>query len=240
MFCNARKWKSQPNRNRKMRNKNLFSLICILSLVNWVHGDGLDSPYIDWMHNQQNSKTGLLDSYERDGREWAYLYDQALAIIAFTEAGELQKAKMILDTLERLQLDDPDGAWYECYDASRPDEILSDCGKYITGPIAWKVIAINYYENKTGDAGYADTAHRALIWLDTMRNNDPDDDAYGSLAFSNVNMDIMSTEHNVDAYSAFNGRGELDSNESLLEIADNILGGIILSSMNSGKMVRSR
>jgi hypothetical protein len=182
---------------------------------------------IQWLINQQDPNSGLVESYEGNGDDFAYIYDQAVAIIAFTEVGELDAAKKGLNMMEYLQLDDPAGAWYEWYHAGDPNEYDWGRMKYVTGPIAWMVIAINYYEDRTGDPNYAPMARRALGWLDGMRNTNANDDRYGSLRYcEGPRCDIpsaVSTEHNVDAYSAYYWRGMLDSNDSYLKVASDIL-----------------
>lgn len=179
---------------------------------------------INWLIRQQDRhNSGLVQSYERDNDVNAWTFDQALAIIAFTEANELNRARMILNEMNDVQLDDTNGPWNEWHIASAPNDIDPKSEKYVTGPIAWMVIAINYYENETNDVNYAPMAHRALGWLDTMQCLTQGDNRYGSLrwcdgpACSDFDANKRSTEHNIDAYSAYYWRGILDSNNSYLE-----------------------
>jgi hypothetical protein len=165
-----------------------------------------------------------VQSFEDGNNVNAYIFDQALAIIAFTEANQVAEAHAILDVMTGLQLGEPNGAWYECYDPCDASLLDDSCEKYVTGPIAWMVIAINFYEDKTGDASYAPVARRALGWLGTMQYLTPGEDRYGSLPWSNLHPNTISTEHNLDAYSAYHWRGILDSNDSHLETASLILG----------------
>ncbi len=180
---------------------------------------------INWLISMQDlHSTGLLESYENNGDTKAWIHDQALAIIAFTAAGEVERARDVLDVMESLQRDDPNGAWFECYNA--PNFGYAGCWQYITGPITWMVIAVNFYECRTGDPNYANMANRALGWMDTMMNTDDQNDArYGSLRYCE-NCDIpnaISTEHNIDAYSAYYWRGMLDANDSYLYKASLIM-----------------
>lgn len=178
---------------------------------------------IDWLCRQQDlHNSGLVQSYERVNDVNAWIFDQALAIIAFTEANEPNRARRILDKMKEIQRDDPNGAWFECYNA--PDACYAGCWKYITGPIAWMVMAVNFYECRTGDPNYALMARRALGWLDTMRNTS-EDERYGSLRYcENCSIpNAISTEHNLDAYSAYYWRGILDANDSYLNKASLIL-----------------
>ncbi len=169
---------------------------------------------IGWLKSQQDIfATGLVDSYENDGVNYAYSYDQALSIIAFTKAGELARARKILDRIKLLQ--DTNGAWYECYDAYT----LNSCGsRFVSGSVVWMIIAINYYEYTTGDNQYASMAVKGLQWIDGMRNTNAADERYGSVRFCSgtgcTNPNAISTEHNHDAYSAYLWRGIISNNNS--------------------------
>lgn len=96
-------------------NKNAYCLFLLSIFLPFAcYGSGQNQ--IDWLSFQQNQSTGLVDSYEADGTNRAYLYDQALAIIVFTAAGEYSKAASIIEVLQNLQ--QSNGVWYECYDAN--------------------------------------------------------------------------------------------------------------------------
>jgi hypothetical protein len=207
----------------KMNKKNLTqcwlsATVLCLFIVNGnpALADSPGQQQINWLENMQDlHTTGLLESYENNGDTKAWVNDQALAIIAFTAAGEFERARKILNTMKDIQLADSKKSWFECYNAV--DGAYMGCWKHVTGPIAWMVIAINFYEDKTGDTTYASMAQLALEWLDTMmRKDNPSDERYGSLQWSDSDPDIISTEHNHDAYSAYYWRGILDSNSSYL------------------------
>jgi len=208
----------------KSKNRVHFCwLLVVLSLwlgyCNLVSAGSVQNDQIDWLIGQQDTNTGLVESYEDITDTNSWIHDQALAIMAFTAAGELERAREILNTMKDIQLEDKNNAWVECYNA--PDSSYAGCWKYITGPIAWMVMSVNFYECRTGDPNYASMARMALGWLDTMRSTDPN----GPLRFCE-NCDIpnaISTEHNVDAYSAYYWRGMLDANDSYLYKANLIL-----------------
>ena len=202
-----------------MKRILLFFLVLILFLST-VHSSG--EQQINWLSSQQNPTTGLIDSYEGDGQNHAYTYDQALAIIAFTESGEIEKAIDVLDKMDSLQLSN--GAWYQCYNAATGAIGHSGCNYYPVGDISWIVMAINYYEVITADFTYSDIAGEALAYLDTLRNTDPSDEKYGSLRLcSRIACEYpnaISTENNYDAYSAYYYRGILESDSTFLTKAD--------------------
>lgn len=207
-----------------MRFKKIYFTL-VLIILPATHAWAL-SEQIEWLKAQQDlNATRLVDSYEGDGTDRAYTYDQALAIIAFSEAGEPARARMIIDKMEDLQ--DSSGRWYEGYDAANPLIVPGGCQLYKTGEIAWMVIAINFYEAKTEDPNHASVAQKALGWLDTMMNTEPSDEEYGSIRYCSGPdcgiPDVISTEHNHDAYSAYYWRGILDSNNAYIEKANLIL-----------------
>lgn len=143
-----------------------------------------------------------------------------MAVIAFTDAGSTLNAVKLLNTMTNLQLANPDGAWYECYDSAD----TSVCGyNLVSGPIAWMVIAINFHAARTGDTKYAGAASRALSYLDTMRDMNLTNETYAALRYSPNYTNTFSTEHNLDAYSAYLYRGLLSSNNLYLTTASNIL-----------------
>ena len=183
------------------------------------------TPQIDWLINQQNAQTGLVDSYEGDGTNRAYLYDQALAVIAFTAAGETDNAVLILEQITQLQ--QANGAWYECYDSTNPSVVPTGLSLYNTGPISWMAMAINFYEAAASDSNYADVAVNALNWLDSRMVKDTLDQRYGAIRYCDGPdchiPEVISTEHNHDAYSAFFGRWILDSNQLFIDDAVLIL-----------------
>lgn len=169
-----------------------------------------NSPQIAWLKNQIG-KTGLVDSDRDDGTDDAYLYDQALAAIAFTQAGEICEAQGIFEAIAFSQ--NPNGGWYTCYSAEKG----SACELYVhTGPIAWVVMAVNFYETKTGDAQFVNMANSAIAWMNTMRNIDPGKDYFGSLKYGEGDSQTkISTEHNHDANSAYYYRAEKEKAEAI-------------------------
>lgn len=218
-----------------MKNGNLvhFWLFFLVSLFCLTHsnlvlaGSDGNSPgqaQIKWLKDQQDlHNTGLLESYEANGDTKAWIHDQALAIIAFTAAGEEERARDILNIMRDFQNDEANNAWKECYNAA--DAGYAGCDKYITGPIAWMAMSVNFYECRTGDPNYASMAQKAIGWLDTMRITNEDDERHGSLRFCE-NCEIpnaISTEHNHDAYSIYYWRGMLDANDLYLYEASLIL-----------------
>lgn len=219
-----------------MKNGNIihFWLLFLVSLFCLMHSHlalaGTDAnDQIDWLIGMQDPNTGLVESYEGNDNNFAYIFDQALAVIAFTEANEPNRARMILEKMKDLQIEDPNGPWNQWYRVDDPNNIDWGSEKYVTGDIAWMVMAVNFYECRTKDPNYANMAQRALGWLGGMMHTNPNDDRYGSLRWCDgprcevYEANNISTEHNLDAYSAYYWRGMLDANDSYLYKASLIL-----------------
>ena len=133
----------------------------------------------------------LIRSY--DNHDQMYLYDQALAILAFTHAGEREAAKKILDALKYLQLkkeDDAenahkDGSWYfsympdgQCIYPDAPSWHEETQGVWdrqtyddrrVTGATAWAAMAINAYQLKYNDPKYKNIHNRVIKYLNRIR-----------------------------------------------------------------------
>lgn len=166
---------------------------------------------IGWLsENQDMFTTGLVESQVGFSDHRTFTYDLALAATAFTKSGCYQRARKIFDRMRVLQ--EPEGCWTEAYRADTAEVWAWDRG---TGPIAWMVIAINYYESKTGDDNYADMAEKAISWLETRIDNEPSSRSYGALNMGPGWEDVYSTEHQFDAYSAFKNRAVLTGNDTL-------------------------
>ena len=143
-----------------------------------------------------------------------HLYDQALAVLAFTHAGERAAAKRVLDALQTLQIRDgsaKEGSWYAAYlpDGTRA-QLRGD--PRIAGSISWVAMALNAYRMKFKDKSYDGMWHRVMNYLASelmpasfngkefravrYQANDSEITAW-------VEPAVLSVEHNLDVYSAF-------------------------------------
>jgi hypothetical protein len=170
---------------------------------------------ITWLSDRQSLVTGLLPSQVGFADQRAFTYDQALAAVAFTHAGQLAKAQRILDRMAALQ--NLQGYWTSAYYAAG-DGVFE--WNVDTGPIAWMVIAANYYAAKAGDDRYRDMANRAITWLETRIDRNPASGSRGALNlgvnFWNVpnSEQVYGTEHQLDAYAALRGRALFAADEA--------------------------
>jgi len=154
----------------------------------------------NWFKNQQQPN-GLVENYEGGGV--SYSYDDALAAFVFILNDNIYQAKKVFDFFE-----------------TRRKEQMRDYNKFIgfadmyylsgkignksraVGPNAWLLLALNYYMLKTQDNSYIKLAKAIADWILGFQ------DKYNGGIWGGVNDKggkflWMSTEHNLDAYAAF-------------------------------------
>lgn len=165
-----------------------------------------------WLCSQQGSAkldngelSGFVDSFEdyiaegQPGTE-VFTYDQAIASIAFLTYGDIDRAKIVLDTLKNIQADD--GSFVNSYYYT--GYWGAELRKHV-GPATWVAIAVRNYEQITGDMDtYHNVAIKALDWcLQFQKEN-------GGVAGGLTTWDSpggawidevwTSTEHNINLY----------------------------------------
>ena len=151
----------------------------------------------DWVLIHRNRKSGLVLSYEGDNayKDWAFTYDQALAVQAFLLFGDAEKAKAILDFYSDKAETEND-LFYNAYDAQ-----TSACVEYNihSGPNMWLAMAACRFIKHTNNAKYLKLAEAVADKMISMQNGSQDKGIRGGPSISWV-----STEHNMDAYALFN------------------------------------
>ncbi len=162
-----------------------------------------------WLKNHQNPLTGLILSFEGDVgiiQNWAFIYDQALAVNTFLLFDDERDARRILNFFKQ-KLPAPENfkgfpnAYY--YDSGDVAEYTVHCG-----PNIWIGIGILQYTHKTKDDYYLPVARTIADWLISVQDKDPDGGLKGGPAFS-----WFSTEHNLDAYAFFGMMYDLTNDE---------------------------
>jgi len=150
--------------------------------------------WIDSLRKNYSDSAGWVVVNETSNR--GYVYDNALAIIAYTIAGDYSAAEEILDFLKMAQTSE--GSFYDSILYSNPWS--ADAAMH-SGNQAWVLYAINFYMYKTGNLGvnnsYLTMAEDVAEWL--MARQDPSD---GGIVGGKY-ITWTSTEHNIDAYFAF-------------------------------------
>src|SRR5689334_21721545 len=146
----------------------------------------------DWLASQQQPQTGLLRSWEKDPVCWSYTYDQALALIVFSNQGMWTQSDALVDRLAAVQ--NADGTWNQARDCN--SLVVPADSKKWEGDIAWTIYALRRYLDLGGTQQQAATAlQKGANWLETRVNP-----ADGCLV-------IDHTEATLDAWWAFQAAG---------------------------------
>lgn len=143
-----------------------------------------------------------------DRRSW--IYDNALAVFAFSMSGDQSRASSILSTLSQLQNGDGSLAFsYDVFTGPLDERKRS-------GSIAWVGDSAVKYEETFGDSSYRNLAVSIAEYLLTQQ-----DKSTGSIK-GGPDVNWYSTEHNIDAYFFFRNLGNLNGNSRYLKTASSI------------------
>jgi len=180
--------------------------------------------FLNWMLKNSDPQTGLPYSHIGDERfkKWCITYDAAVASLAYTASGELERAKKIVDFYRRNEnvwrLGGIIGAVY----ATEPNG--AGVGWLVwTGENLWMGIASFHLYKATGQKEYLEFAKKLADFAITLQNEDKTDINYGGIPLgpkgepnflgdqhinSDVNQpsfhEVFATEHNIDAYALLN------------------------------------
>jgi len=168
-----------------------------------------------WLVVHQNQRTGLVSSFEGDSalKDGAFIYDQALAALAFTVNNEFDKAKKMFSFFEKAKR--TNGAFYNAYYATSGDVM-----EYTVhaGPNLWVGIAIAQYVHKTKDTEFLPLVEEIAAWVIKLQNEDSEKGIRGG-----PEATWYSTEHNLDAYAFFNMLYKITNNKKYSTAAENTL-----------------
>jgi uncharacterized repeat protein (TIGR01451 family) len=150
-------------------------------------------------------------------RSW--IYDDALAVIAWSMEGECQAAQKTLSALAGLiDVDGKLGFSYNTADAWFDNT-------YRTGAIAWVGYSSVFYQKACGDSQFQSAAERSADWVLTMQ------DSRGSVK-GGPDVSWFSTEHNIDAYFFLRDIGLLKNNTTYLDAAKRIKQSLLSNHWN--------
>lgn len=140
----------------------------------------------------------------------SYIYDQALAIIVFTKAGERETAEKLLRGLSSLQRDD--GSLYFSYNLDGTSPYPAEGDRRYAGAISWVALSAVHYQAEFHSKEFVPFNLKLLNWLSsemkpvTITGNNlvalrfgPSDVA----ATAWMESETLALEHNLDAFSAF-------------------------------------
>ncbi|NQT94975.1 MAG: PilZ domain-containing protein [Candidatus Omnitrophica bacterium] len=171
---------------------------------------------LEWIKVHQTKRTGLVLSYEGDKnlKDVAFTYDQALAVQLFLLSGNNDRAKAILSFYKNVAKIS-NGLFYNAYDvkSGAPSEYTIH-----GGPNIWIAISASQYTKKTGDKKFLAMAEDIANIMITMQTSSPDQSIKGG-----PEVEWVSTEHNLDAYALFNMLYQLTNNQKYQDAASKTL-----------------
>ncbi len=178
-----------------------------------------------WLKIHQNKRTGLVASFEgdKDIASWAFTYDLALLIQAYTQFEDFGRAKKILDFFAH-QAKREDGWFLNAYYVSDggPAEFIMH-----SGPNIWVGLAVMQYMQKTQDRSYLDLAQSIASTIIKIQNKDADGGIVGG-----PQVEWYSTEHNLDAYAFFNMLARVTGEKIYFQAAQKAVNWIVENTYN--------
>lgn len=178
-----------------------------------------------WIRVHQNLRTGLVMSFEGDSdiSGWAFTYDQSLVIQAFTNFGDLERARKVLEFFNN-RAEKKDGLFLNAYYANdgTPAEYIVHCG-----PNIWLGIAALQYTYKTGDKKYLNLAESIAEGIINLQRQDPEGGLRGG-----PDVTWYATEHNLDAYAFFDMLYTFTAKRIYAEARDKVLDWLVKNTYN--------
>lgn len=160
------------------------------------------------IHELSKDRGALIKSFTNHSQ--SYIYDQALAIIAFTKNGDETKARKLLWGLKSLQL--KDGSLYFSYNLDGSSIYPAEGDKRIAGAMSWVALAAIHFQAKFKSKEFLDFNYKLLTYLHSeMVSIKIKGVATRALRFAPQDIastpfrenDTVALEHNLDAYAAF-------------------------------------
>lgn len=212
--------------SHRLRRTYLTLFLAIVSFTTVVHGaekEKILQALKKRVISQPSSGHHFIKSYAQ--RDVSYIYDQALAIMAFTHAKNKKQARNLLSTIENLYKQH--GPLHFAYMTEGSSAFAGDETRIIHGAMAWIVMSANYYQKQFKDKQFTPFAHKVLNYLETQKVS-----AIGGEAIRFAQKDLSTTpwdetqvlalEHNIDAYSAFKIYAELNHHPRFEKTSQNI------------------
>ena len=181
----------------------LFSLLCGCQNLGSTDNSNpkikVEQIYL-WLCNMQQENGLLLSS---EGGRYVSLYDNALAALAFTSYGDLNKAEKIFDffngKLESEFFQSPGGFGQLRTSDGIPVE---NSPRRWLGDNAWLLIALNNYHYKAQNTKYQQLATALSNWIISLQ--DEDGGVWGGFNEKGTRISKIA-EGNIDAFNAVSG-----------------------------------
>jgi len=178
-----------------------------------------------WLTVHQNQRSGLVMSFEGDDElaNWAFIYDQSLALQIYTNFSDFERAKKLMDFFVK-KAKRQEGLFYNAYYVSDggPAEYILHCG-----PNIWLGIAVLQYGHKTGDQKYQHLAEEIARSIMALQAEDKDGGIRGG-----PNVAWYATEHNLDGYAFLNMLYKATGKQAYLDARDKMLNWLIQNTYN--------
>ena len=165
---------------------------------------GIDDRYVAisdsmlmWLEGMQLSN-GLLETSRQSSL--ISLYDNALSALVFTRTNRIEKAQQIFSYFQNRLYSEfsfGNGGFFQFRNSSGQPQ-----GNRWLGDNAWFLIALNNYEEQTGDLQYAAMRDSLEGWI--RRQQDTDGGLWGGTDQSGSNIGKV-TEAMIDAFNAVDG-----------------------------------
>ena len=152
--------------------------------------------------------------------EDCFVYDEALAAMAFTYKGEYERARMLFNFFDKVRTTHikEKGDIWGFTDVYKRDGRETETRA--AGPNAWVLMALNYYYASSGDETYLPLAKDIAEWLISLQSIEGG--IIGGYYGNGKPMTWISVEHNFDCYSAFRDLGILLKEEKYLKAAKEV------------------
>lgn len=234
-----------------MKSKILLcaTLCFIVSSVSIAPSQENDSPFArarKWLQAQMvdNGDGSLIASYSNGEVSRSFIYDQALAITAFTMLTDYDRAARLIKGL--VPLIEKDGSLQFSYDAKNP--VHEKEAMVRTGAIAWVGYSVCFYLKVSGDkknsSEFIDFAKKIAAYVISRQIKENNDmrqwlvtggDASIRLTAEKEIKEVFvpgpvtwcSVEHNIDSYFFLKLLGELTGDRSYDSAAFDIKRGLI-------------
>lgn len=160
------------------------------------------------IHSLPESKGALIKSFTHN--EQSYIYDQALAIIAFSHAKDKKNAERLIEGMAQLQ--NADGSLYFSYYLNGLSPYPQEGDKRFAGAISWVALSLGHYQEAFESTKYQDFKNKLFTYLkNEVKTFEFQGEKVQAIRFNPTNIvsskwneaETLALEHNLDLYAAF-------------------------------------
>lgn len=186
----------------------LVGVWCICSFADTSTNQELLKNLSARMEKLPSKEGSLIKSFSNHSQ--SYIYDQALAIIAFAKAKEKDRARLLLLGLKSLQM--KDGSLYFSYYMGGLSPYPIEGDKRFAGAIAWVALAASHYQRAFDSKEFVPFNAKILSYLHSQKTSlRIRGDKFHAVKFAPHDVkaspwneaNTVALEHNLDAFAAF-------------------------------------